>query len=48
MLWPTPPAVPGLTSADVEIQLYKITKQAAWLKKMTSSTWNSFDLFDFD
>lgn len=36
------------TAGDVETQLYKITNQAAWLKKVTPSTWTFFDLLDFD
>ena len=36
------------TSGEVETQLYKITEQVSWLKKVTTSMGSFFDLTDFD
>lgn len=36
------------TSGEVETQLHKITDQATWLQKVTSSVESFFDLFDFE
>ena len=49
MLWSTLPAVPVLTVlGEAETQVYKITKQVSWLKKVTPSLETFFHLFDFD
>ena len=36
------------TSGEVETQLHKITEQASWLPKVTSSMRSFFDLLDSD
>ena len=36
------------TSEEIETQLYKVTEQSTWLKKVTTSAESFFDFFDFD
>ena len=50
MLWPPPPATPGLALLEkLKLsQLCKITEKDTWPKKMIPSMEPFFDLFDFD